>query len=152
MEVDEGLEKYAEKCLAMALSSVEDIDKALWLTLAQSWSELGEQVASVERTIPDGPYGAAAAWLLRLLEQRVRDLRPSLLGSLNARPRRSSAPTACRFACRWSLSHWRGRLGAKLELLLAETLRVAHQASCNKSLARVTVNTTVIHQTSPSVI
>jgi len=60
MEVNEGLEKYAEKCLAMALSSVEDVDKALWLTLAQSWARLG-QVASAERIIPDGPFGTAAA-------------------------------------------------------------------------------------------
>src|SRR5262249_62432718 len=28
---------------------------------------------------------------------------------------------------RSDLSHWRGRLGAKLELLLAEGLRIAHQ-------------------------
>jgi IS5 family transposase len=43
------------------------------------------------------------------------------------------------------LSHWRGRLGAKLELLLAETLRIAHQAGAlrGKDLARVTVDTTV---------
>jgi len=61
MEVNEGLEKYAEKCLAMALASVEDVDKALWLTLAQSWAQLGEQVASAERITPDGPYGTPAA-------------------------------------------------------------------------------------------
>ena len=42
-------EKYAEKCMAMALSSEQDVDKALWLSLAQSWVRLGEQVASVER-------------------------------------------------------------------------------------------------------
>jgi IS5 family transposase len=43
------------------------------------------------------------------------------------------------------LSHWRGRLGAKLELLLAEILRIAHQAGAlhTKNLARVTVDTTV---------
>ena len=61
MEFTQGHEKYAEKCVAMALSSEQDVDKALWLTLAQSWAQLGEQVASVERIIPDGPYGAAAA-------------------------------------------------------------------------------------------
>jgi hypothetical protein len=61
MEINEGLEKYAAKCVAMALSSAEDVDKALWLTLAQSWAQLGEQVASVERNIPDEPFGAAAA-------------------------------------------------------------------------------------------
>jgi hypothetical protein len=40
--------KYAEECVTMALSSVEDDDKALWLTLAQSWVGLAEQVADVE--------------------------------------------------------------------------------------------------------
>ena len=40
--------KYAEECVTMALSSVEDDDKALWLTLAQSWVRLAEQVADVE--------------------------------------------------------------------------------------------------------
>ncbi len=43
------------------------------------------------------------------------------------------------------LSHWRGRIGTKLELLLAESLRIAHQAGAlrTKHLARVTVDTTV---------
>ena len=43
------------------------------------------------------------------------------------------------------MSHWRVRLSAKLELLLAETLRIAHQAGAlrTKDLARVTVDTTV---------
>src|SRR5215467_4586028 len=46
---------------------------------------------------------------------------------------------------RSDLSHWRKRLGAKLQLLLAESLRVAHEASAlrTKDLKRVTVDTTV---------
>ena len=46
---------------------------------------------------------------------------------------------------RSDLSHWRKRLGDKLELLLAESLRVAHQAGAlrTRDLARVTVDTTV---------
>lgn len=46
---------------------------------------------------------------------------------------------------RSDLSHWRRRLGDKLELLLAESLRVAHEAGAlrTKDLARVTVDTTV---------
>ena len=46
---------------------------------------------------------------------------------------------------RSDLSHWRKRFGAKLDLLLAESLRVAHQAGAlrTKDLARVTVDTTV---------
>ncbi len=48
MEITQGLQKYADKCVAMALSSEHDTDKTLWLTLAQSWARLGEQVASVE--------------------------------------------------------------------------------------------------------
>ena len=46
---------------------------------------------------------------------------------------------------RSGLSHWRGRLGDRLELLLAESLRVAHATGALKTrdLERVTVDTTV---------
>jgi transposase, IS5 family len=46
---------------------------------------------------------------------------------------------------RSDLSHWRKRLGDRLELLLAESLRVAHGTGAlrGKDLARVTVDTTV---------
>ena len=46
---------------------------------------------------------------------------------------------------RSDLSHWRKRLGDKLELLLAESLRIAHQAGAlrTRELKRVTVDTTV---------
>ena len=46
---------------------------------------------------------------------------------------------------RSDLSHWRQRLGDKLELLLAESLRVAHTTGALRTndLARVTVDTTV---------
>jgi len=48
MDFTLGYEKSAEKCMGMALSSEQDVDKALWLSLAQSWARLGEQVASVQ--------------------------------------------------------------------------------------------------------
>src|SRR5580658_9324449 len=46
---------------------------------------------------------------------------------------------------RSDLSHWRKRLGDKLDLLLAESLRVAHASGAlrTKDLERVTVDTTV---------
>src|ERR1700732_1682949 len=46
---------------------------------------------------------------------------------------------------RSDLSHWRKRLGDRLELLLAESLRLAHESGAlrGKDLARVTVDTTV---------
>ena len=46
---------------------------------------------------------------------------------------------------RSDLSHWRKRLGDKLELLLAESLRVAHKTGAlrTRDLKRVTVDTTV---------
>jgi IS5 family transposase len=46
---------------------------------------------------------------------------------------------------RSDLSHWRKRLGDRLELLLAESLRVAHASGAlrTKDLARVTIDTTV---------
>ncbi len=46
---------------------------------------------------------------------------------------------------RLGLSHWRHRIGDKLEVLLAERLRVAHDTGALKKndLARITVDTTV---------
>lgn len=46
---------------------------------------------------------------------------------------------------RSDLTHWRKRLGEKLDLLLAESLRIAHASGAlrSKDLARVTVDTTV---------
>ena len=46
---------------------------------------------------------------------------------------------------RSDLTHWRKRLSDKLELLLAESLRVAHQSGAlrTRDLARVTIDTTV---------
>ena len=43
------------------------------------------------------------------------------------------------------ISHWRKRFGDKLELLLAESLRVAHASGAlrTKDLARVTIDTTM---------
>ena len=46
---------------------------------------------------------------------------------------------------RSGMSHWRKRIGDRLDILLAETLRVAHDAGALKKsdLARVTIDTTV---------
>jgi len=46
---------------------------------------------------------------------------------------------------RSGLTHWRGRIGDKLDLLLQESLRLAHDTGALKGddLARVTVDTTV---------
>jgi len=37
--------KWAEECVAMARAADDNKDKALWLTLAQSWARLAEHVA-----------------------------------------------------------------------------------------------------------
>jgi hypothetical protein len=52
---------------------------------------------------------------------------------------------------RSDLSQWRGRLRAKLGLLLAETLRISHHTGAlrTKDLAWVTVDTAVQHITRP---
>jgi hypothetical protein len=42
--------RYAEQCVAMAQRAGDDQDKALWLTLAQSWVRLAEHV---ERNAPE---------------------------------------------------------------------------------------------------
>jgi hypothetical protein len=45
MGTSENHRRYAEKCVAMAQRSEDDTDKALWLTLAQSWVRLAEHAA-----------------------------------------------------------------------------------------------------------
>jgi hypothetical protein len=40
--------KHAEECVAMARLADAESDKALWLTLAQSWVRLAEHVAHME--------------------------------------------------------------------------------------------------------
>jgi hypothetical protein len=42
--------KHAEECVAMARQSEAQSDKALWLTLAQSWVRLAEHVAAGSRS------------------------------------------------------------------------------------------------------
>jgi hypothetical protein len=37
-----------EQCVVMARASKADSDKALWLTLAQSWTRLADEVARAE--------------------------------------------------------------------------------------------------------
>ncbi len=49
--------KCAEECVAMAQAAEDPKDKALWLTLAQSWVRLAEHVARAtgsERDAADG--------------------------------------------------------------------------------------------------
>ena len=48
--------RCAEECVAMARASDDDNDKALWLTLAQSWVRLAEHVAraATERSADGG--------------------------------------------------------------------------------------------------
>lgn len=77
-----------------------------------------------------------------LSDEGVRALGPRPVFSVLHRRRVLSARVSHE---RSGLSHWRKRLGDKLELLLAESLRVAHQAGALRSqdLKRVTVDTTV---------
>jgi len=44
----ENHRRYAEACVAMARATDDDKDKALWLTMAQSWVRLAEHVARTE--------------------------------------------------------------------------------------------------------
>ncbi len=46
--------KCAEACVAMARRSEDDSDKALWLTLAQSWVRLAEHVARAAQSPAHG--------------------------------------------------------------------------------------------------
>jgi hypothetical protein len=50
--------RCAEECVAMARLSEDTKDKALWLTLAQSWVRLADHVARGETALePDPEYG-----------------------------------------------------------------------------------------------
>jgi hypothetical protein len=52
MGIDQDHRRCAEECVAMARASDDDTDKALWLTLAQSWIRLADHV--VHGTAEDG--------------------------------------------------------------------------------------------------
>lgn len=52
--------RYAEECVAMARQSQVQSDKALWLTLAQSWVRLAEHVARIAETDKADPEPAEA--------------------------------------------------------------------------------------------
>ena len=45
--------RLAEECVAMARAADDQNDKALWLTLAQSWVRLAEHVARGENVAAD---------------------------------------------------------------------------------------------------
>jgi hypothetical protein len=51
--------RCAEECVAMARLTEDSKDKALWLTLAQSWVRLAEHVARVETKLALDPGEAA---------------------------------------------------------------------------------------------
>lgn len=53
----------AEQCVAMARAADDHIGRALWLTLAQSWAQLAEQVARAENAeeLADGGSEPALA-------------------------------------------------------------------------------------------
>jgi hypothetical protein len=49
--------RFAEECIAMAHASEDTNDKALWITLAQSWVRLAEHAAQMSAS------GGAAAMI-----------------------------------------------------------------------------------------
>lgn len=53
--------RCAEECVAMARLSEDNSDKALWLTLAQSWVRLAEHVAQAEAVLPAEGAGQDAS-------------------------------------------------------------------------------------------
>ncbi|HEY2533872.1 MAG TPA: hypothetical protein VGJ20_39125 [Xanthobacteraceae bacterium] len=50
--------RWAEECIAMARLSVNESDKALWLTLAQSWARLAKHAAKAAINSTDLPHDA----------------------------------------------------------------------------------------------
>lgn len=53
--------RCAEECVAMARLAQDDSDKALWLTLAQSWVRLAEHVAQAQMHAAHLPYDSEEA-------------------------------------------------------------------------------------------
>lgn len=53
--------RCAEECVAMARLAEDRSDKALWLSLAQSWVRLAEHVARVETSVALEPDDGQAA-------------------------------------------------------------------------------------------
>jgi len=53
--------RCAEECVAMARLTEDRGDKALWLTLAQSWVRLAEHVARAETSMALDPADDAKA-------------------------------------------------------------------------------------------
>ncbi len=52
--------RCAEECVAMARASEDANDKALWITLAQSWVRLAEHVARAGGDSEDAEHGEDA--------------------------------------------------------------------------------------------
>ncbi len=53
--------RCAEECVAMARLADDSRDKALWLTLAQSWVKLAEHVARFETEAALDPQDSRAS-------------------------------------------------------------------------------------------
>jgi hypothetical protein len=53
--------RCAEECVAMARLAEDRSDKALWLSLAQSWVRLAEHVARIETSVTLEPDDGQAA-------------------------------------------------------------------------------------------
>jgi hypothetical protein len=53
VETTQDYRKQAEECIAMALQSADNTDKALWVTLAQSWVRLALQAETSLAPEPD---------------------------------------------------------------------------------------------------
>ena len=54
METTQDYREQAQECIAMALQSANNTDKALWMTLAQSWVLLTLQAETRLAPEPDG--------------------------------------------------------------------------------------------------
>jgi hypothetical protein len=53
--------RFAEECIAMAHASEDANDKALWITLAQSWVRLAEHAAHISASSEAAAIAGKAA-------------------------------------------------------------------------------------------
>jgi hypothetical protein len=61
MRTTQDHRKCAEECIAMARAADDDGDKALWVTLAQSWVRLAEHVARTGAAHAEDDHGVLAS-------------------------------------------------------------------------------------------
>jgi transposase, IS5 family len=110
------------------------------------WDWLDGEISTATKAGPGLRLASSLGCCCSSASSRYPMRRCVRVGSMTSISSTSSARSFFQHALpheRSDLSHWKKRLGEKLELLLAESLRVAHEAGAlrTRDLKRVTVDT-----------